>query len=183
MRPITTCPLFRLLRFVMCSYAVRDSRNNPGSTNYTYFFNVCDNVNYLYYPECAATVPGAGAIFSIVWHLLAAIHMPAPQSLAAIHTPNPPSYLQATRSRSSTHRRPRSSTPTSPFPRGTSATGWAGPCRRPPWRGGCMVRWRCGAGAGVMRLHATCGECVGVQTKPTPARGCGCSTRAVTAAR
>jgi hypothetical protein len=45
---------------LVVSYAVRDSRNNPGSTNYTYFFNVCANVNYLYYPDCAATVPGAG---------------------------------------------------------------------------------------------------------------------------
>lgn len=42
------------------SYPVQDSRNNPGSTNYTYLFNFCQNVAYLPYAECATTYPGTG---------------------------------------------------------------------------------------------------------------------------
>lgn len=41
-------------------YGVQDSRNNQGSLNYTYFFNVCANVNYLNLASCNTTYPGTG---------------------------------------------------------------------------------------------------------------------------
>lgn len=41
-------------------YGVQDSRNNQGSLNYTYFFNLCANVNYLNLASCNTTYPGTG---------------------------------------------------------------------------------------------------------------------------
>lgn len=45
-------------------YPVQDDRNNLGSMNYTYFFNVCDNINFDYFryvDACNVTYPGANS--------------------------------------------------------------------------------------------------------------------------
>jgi hypothetical protein len=44
-------------------YPVWDDRNNRGSLNYTYYFNVCKNIDPLYFnkwSDCEFTQPGPG---------------------------------------------------------------------------------------------------------------------------
>jgi hypothetical protein len=60
-----------LLKLSGSFYHVEDDRNNYDSMNYTYFFNVCDNIDYnaSYFPytaDCYSTTPGPGGGSSII---------------------------------------------------------------------------------------------------------------------